>query len=154
MGRNVKEKEKRMQDRHISTAYWSLRIAFGVVPIVAGLDKFTNLLVYWPGYLSPLAAHLLPFSPLAFMRIAGVVEVVVGAAILIGQARIFGWIAMAWLAAIALNLISTGHFLDVAARDAVLATAAFALARLAQVYEGAGARQPSVRAHPAEPARA
>jgi uncharacterized membrane protein YphA (DoxX/SURF4 family) len=143
-----------MQERHTASAYWALRISFGVVPIVAGLDKFTNLLVYWPGYLSPLAAHLLPFSPVAFMRIAGVVEIVVGAAILLGYARIFGWIAMAWLAAIALNLISTGHFLDVAARDAVMATAAFALARLAQVYERAAAGQPAAHARPAEPARA
>jgi uncharacterized membrane protein YphA (DoxX/SURF4 family) len=142
-----------MQERQTVSAYWALRIAFGVVPIVAGLDKFTDLLVYWPGYLSPLAAHLLPFSPVTFMRMAGVVEIVVGAAILLGQARIFGWVAMAWLAAISLNLISTGHFLDVAARDAVMATAAFALARLAQVCEGAPARHPA-REHPAAPARA
>ncbi len=131
-----------MHQKQIASAYWALRIALGVVPIVAGLDKFTNLLVYWPGYLSPLAARLLPIGPAAFMRVAGVVEIVVGAAILLGFARIFGWIAAAWLAAIALNLVSTGHFLDVAARDAVMAVAAFSLARLAEVEERAGERKP------------
>ncbi len=129
-----------MERTETKSAYWALRIALGVVPIVAGLDKFTNLLADWPRYLSPLAVRLLPVSPAAFMRVAGVVEIVVGAAILLGFARIFAWVAMAWLAAIALQLISTGSFLDVAARDAVMATAAFALARLAQVHETARAR--------------
>jgi uncharacterized membrane protein YphA (DoxX/SURF4 family) len=131
-----------MQEKHASTAYWALRIAFGVVPIVAGLDKFTNLLTDWDMYLSPLAAQVLPVSPAVFMRAAGVVEVVVGAAILLGHARVFGWVAMAWLAAIAVNLITTGHFLDVAARDAVMSVGAFALAQLAQVHEHASQSVP------------
>ncbi len=139
-----------MQDRHSVNAYWALRIALGVVPIVAGLDKFTNLLADWPGYLSPLAARMLPMSPAAFMHVAGVVEVIVGAAILLGYARIFGWVAMAWLAAIVLNLLATGRFFDVAARDAVMAVAAFSLARLAEVEERVRGRQPAPAAelHP------
>jgi uncharacterized membrane protein YphA (DoxX/SURF4 family) len=140
-----------METTRTQSAYRALRIALGVVPIVAGLDKFTNLLADWEGYLSPLAARLLPFSAGAFMRVAGIVEVVVGLGILLGRARVFGWIAMAWLAAIALNLVSTGHFLDVAARDAVMATAAFALARLAQVHERVAVRVPAGTA--AAPAR-
>ncbi|ABC80241.1 DoxX family protein [Anaeromyxobacter dehalogenans] len=129
-------------------AYWALRIALGVVPIVAGLDKFTNLLADWAGYLSPLAVRLLPVSPAAFMRAAGVIEVIVGIGILAGRARTFGWIAMAWLAAIALNLVASGAFLDVAARDAVMAVAAFALARLAAVHEPHRARRPAGAVEP------
>lgn len=124
-----------MQDRHVVSAYWALRVALGVVPIVAGLDKFTNLLADWEGYLGPLARSVLPVSGATFMRVAGIVEIVVGAGILLGRARVFGWVAMGWLLAIALNLVSTGHFLDVAARDVVMAAGAFALARLAQVVE-------------------
>jgi uncharacterized membrane protein YphA (DoxX/SURF4 family) len=142
-----------MERRDTSSAYWALRVALGVVPIVAGLDKFTNLLANWEGYLSPLAARVLPLSAGAFMRAAGVVEIVVGAGILFGRARLFGWIAMAWLAAIALNLLSTGRFLDVAARDAVMATAAFALARLAQVHERVAARASAQAGAEAAPAR-
>jgi uncharacterized membrane protein YphA (DoxX/SURF4 family) len=132
-----------MSNRHMASAYWSLRIALGVVPIVAGLDKFTNLLADWQGYLGPIALRVIPVSPAAFMDIVGIVEVVVGLAILLGRARVFGFVACAWLAAISLNLLTTGHFLDVAARDAVMAVAAFALGRLAQVAE-----------QPAEAARA
>src|SRR5512142_2246891 len=75
--------EVTMNGRQSLAAYWALRIALGVVPIVAGLDKFTNLLANWPGYLSPLAARLLPISPEAFMRVAGIVEIAVGALILL-----------------------------------------------------------------------
>lgn len=129
-----------MNDRRAVHAYAALRVALGVVPIVAGLDKFTNLLADWPGYLSPLAIRLLPISPEAFMRLAGVVEIVVGAAILVGFARVFAWVAMAWLALIALELLTTGRFFDVAARDAVMAVAAFALAQLASAIERAPSR--------------
>lgn len=126
-----------MQDHRTENAYWALRLVFGLVPIVAGLDKFTNLLARWDEYLSPLARALLPVSPAAFMHLAGVIEIAVGAAILAGYARVFGWIACGWLVAIALNLVAGGRFLDVAARDVVMAVSAFALARLAAVVEPA-----------------
>jgi uncharacterized membrane protein YphA (DoxX/SURF4 family) len=130
-----------MQDHRTETAYWALRLTFGIVPIVAGLDKFTNLLADWQGYLSPLAVRLLPVSPGTFMVIVGVVEIAVGLGVLAGRARIFGWVAAGWLLAIAVNLLATGRFLDVAARDVALAVAAFALARLAPLHEAAPARQ-------------
>lgn len=129
-----------MQDHGTGTAYWALRLVFGIVPIVAGLDKFTNLLADWQGYLSPLAARLLPVSPATFMGIVGVVEIAVGAGILAGHARVFGLVAAGWLLAISLNLLSSGRFLDVAARDVALAVAAFALARLAPLHESAHGR--------------
>jgi uncharacterized membrane protein YphA (DoxX/SURF4 family) len=139
-----------MPHHHTGSAYWALRLTFGVVPIVAGLDKFTNLLADWQGYLSPLAERLLPISPAAFMGVVGVVEIAVGLGVLAGYARVFAWVAAGWLVAIALNLLTTGRFLDVAARDVALAAAAFALARLAPLHERAAERG----AAPAAPARA
>jgi uncharacterized membrane protein YphA (DoxX/SURF4 family) len=138
-------KEITMQDHRMESAYWALRLTFGIVPIVAGLDKFTNLLAQWEGYLSPLAVRLLPVSPHAFMMAVGVIEIAVGVGVLAGFARVFGWVAAAWLLAIAVNLLSTGRFLDVAARDVALAVSAFALARLAPAHEEAGARSPAER---------
>jgi uncharacterized membrane protein YphA (DoxX/SURF4 family) len=135
-----------MERTRSSTAYWSLRLALGVVPIAAGLDKFTNLLTRWEDYLSPLARAVLPISPAAFMRVAGVVEVAVGLGILLGRARLFAWVASAWLAAIALNLLLTGRYFDVAARDVVMAVAAYALAQLAAVEERSRAAAPAASA--------
>jgi uncharacterized membrane protein YphA (DoxX/SURF4 family) len=130
-----------MQDHGNVAAYQALRLTFGVIPIVAGLDKFTNLLADWEGYLSPLAARLLPVGPDLFMRAVGIVEIAVGVGVLVGRARVFGWIAAAWLLAIAANLLATGRFLDVAARDVALAVAAYALARLAPAHEAAARRR-------------
>jgi uncharacterized membrane protein YphA (DoxX/SURF4 family) len=138
-----------MQDHRTETAYWALRLTFGVVPIVAGLDKFTNLLADWASYLSPLAVRLLPVSPHAFMAAVGIVEIIVGLGVLTGYARVFGWIAAAWLLCIALNLLSSGHHLDIAARDVALAVSAFALAQVAPLHERAGERAPR-SATPAE----
>jgi uncharacterized membrane protein YphA (DoxX/SURF4 family) len=138
-------KENTMQDHRTETAYWALRITFGVIPIVAGLDKFTNLLANWQDYLSPLAVRLLPVSPHAFMMLVGIVEIVVGIGVLAGKSRVFGWIASGWLLAIAVNLLTTGRFLDVAARDVALAVAAFALTRLAPAHEEASARAREAR---------
>jgi uncharacterized membrane protein YphA (DoxX/SURF4 family) len=116
---------------------------FGIVPIVAGLDKFTNLLANWQAYLSPLAVRLLPVSPGTFMGVVGVVEIVVGIGVLAGRARVFGWIAGVWLLGIALNLLLTGRFVAVAARDVALAVSAFVLARLAPLHEHVAVDQPS-----------
>ena len=48
--------------RELDAGYWALRIAFGLGPLLAGLDKFTNFLVNWEKYLSPVAQRMLPIS--------------------------------------------------------------------------------------------
>ena len=59
-------------------AYWLLYIGFIAAPIIAGLDKFTDFLVQWEQYLTPPVAHALPLSEHAFMRAAGIIEIVAG----------------------------------------------------------------------------
>jgi uncharacterized membrane protein YphA (DoxX/SURF4 family) len=134
-----------MEDTRVSQSWGALRILFGVLPIVAGLDKFFNLLAHWEQYLSPIAARVLPFGPSALMRAAGVVEILVGLMILTRWTRIGAYVASAWLVLIALNLLTTGHFFDVAARDVGLAIAAFVLARLEEVRADARAKAPGHR---------
>ena len=119
-----------MPERAITSSYWSLRIAFGVVPIVAGLDKFTNLLTDWDRYLSPQVSERLPLSDRNFMRLVGIIEMAVGAAILKGNTRLGGYVAGAWLLGISGNLFSSGKYFDIAARDVNMAVAAFAMAQL------------------------
>ena len=119
-------------DRGVESARQALRVAFGVVPFLAGLDKFFNLLADWPRYLSPAAEAILPVSAQTFMHFAGVVEMVVGLAILTRWTVLGSYVAAVWLVAIALNLVSSGHFLDVAVRDLVMAIAAYTLARLTE----------------------
>ncbi len=106
-----------------------LRLIFGVVPIIAGLDKFTNLLAHWTDYLGTNISGMLPVSAMAFMKIVGIIEIVSGIFVLI-RPLIGAYIVMIWLICIALQLIIGGHFLDVAVRDLVMAMGAFTLARL------------------------
>lgn len=121
--------------KQLNAGYWALRIAFGVGPLLAGLDKFANILTNWEGYLSPVVARMLPITPLSFMHIVGVVEIIVGLAILSGASRVFGYIAMIWLWCIAINLISTGGYYDIALRDILLGIGAYALARVTEARE-------------------
>jgi uncharacterized membrane protein YphA (DoxX/SURF4 family) len=125
-----------MEDRRLTQAWWMLRAIFGVIPVVAGLDKFTNLLTNWEQYLSPLVVRMAPLGAPTLLRLVGVVEIAVGVLILTRWTRVGAYLASAWLLLIALNLLSTGHFLDVAARDVALSVAAFALARLEEVRAG------------------
>jgi uncharacterized membrane protein YphA (DoxX/SURF4 family) len=129
-----------MNPERLTTPWWALRAGLGATAFLAGLDKFFNLLADWPAYLSPLAAQALPISASSFMHVAGVIEMIVGAAILAGATRLGGYVAAAWLTAIALNLVTTGHYLDIAVRDVAIAIAAFTLARLTEAGVGAEAR--------------
>ncbi|HLI92538.1 MAG TPA: hypothetical protein VKU83_02965 [Puia sp.] len=112
----------------------TLKTTFVVVPVVAGLDKFTNLLTQWSAYLDK---SLIPFDPAVFMKIVGVVEIVAGLIVLL-RPVIGAYIVMVWLICIALQLIAGGHYFDVAVRDLVMAIAAFTLAQLTMMQQAGG----------------
>jgi hypothetical protein len=137
-----------VNENRLTAAWWALRVGLGGAAFLAGLDKFFNILADWPAYLSPLATAVLPFSAVTFMHIVGVIEMVVGAAILAGLTQIGGYVAAAWLVGIAVNLITTGRYFDVAVRDVEMALAAFTLARLTEAGVGAPARAASMSRQP------
>jgi len=120
-------------DSRLDHSWWVLRIGLGVGPFLAGLDKYFNLLTNWTGYISPLALKILPLSGQTFMHVVGVIEMIVGLAILTKWTRVGAYVASAWLVVIALNLVSTGTFFDIAVRDVEMALAAFVLARMTEV---------------------
>jgi hypothetical protein len=119
-------------DSRLDQAWWALRIGLGVGPFLAGLDKYFNLLTNWTTYISPLALRILPFSGQTFMHIVGVIEMIVGVAILTKWTRLGSYVAAVWLVAIAINLVSTGMFFDIAVRDLEMALAALVLARMTE----------------------
>jgi uncharacterized membrane protein YphA (DoxX/SURF4 family) len=101
------------------------------VPIVAGLDKFTNILTDWSQYISEGFAGVLPFEPSTFMMIVGVIEIAAGILVLT-KTKIGAYVVSAWLVAIALTLIFSWSYVDVAVRDLVMAIASFSLAKLSE----------------------
>jgi uncharacterized membrane protein YphA (DoxX/SURF4 family) len=130
-------------DTRIERVWWILRIGLGVAPFLAGLDKFFNLLADWPSYMSPLALRLLPFSASTFMHIVGVIEMIVGLAILTKWTRLGSYVAAVWLVVIALELLTTGSHFDVAVRDVLIALSAYSLALLTEVRAQSAQRVPS-----------
>lgn len=120
--------------KEIKSVFSLLKITFGIVPIVAGLDKFTNLLTHWEQYLNPVVVQILPFSAHTFMMIVGVVEIIAGILVL-RRPAVGGYVVAAWLTAIALSLLATFSYVDVAVRDLVMAITAFSLAKLASVIK-------------------
>lgn len=140
-------------DPLVRSVWWTLKIVFGAVPIVAGLDKYFNLLVAWEKYLAPSFASLIPMSPSGFMHLVGVIEIVAGIGVLFTPwTRLFAWIVALWLWGIAIDLIA-GGFYDIAVRDIVMGISSLCLARLtarAPVHAGAkvetGVRQTEAHA--------
>src|ERR1051325_10116467 len=113
-------------------AFQILYVGFIVLPIMAGLDKFTHLLVNWEHYFSAFFAGLMgPLAPY-FMRIVGVVEIVAGLVVAFAP-RFGGYLVAVWLWGIIINLLSIPDYFDVALRDFGLSLGALALAQLADV---------------------
>ena len=118
----------------IKPTYHLLKFTLGIVPIVAGLDKFTNILTNWENYINPSLTAIIPFDSGTFMMIVGLIEIIAGI-IVLKKTEIGSYIVAAWLTLIALTLIASGNYLDVAVRDLVMAIAAFSTAKIAKIIE-------------------
>jgi uncharacterized membrane protein YphA (DoxX/SURF4 family) len=118
-------------------AFVLMRVGFTVLPIVMGVDKFSNALVNWERYLAPWIHRLSPVSAANTMHIVGVIEVAVGIAVAI-KPRYAAYVVAAWLVGIIVNLLSYSGYYDIALRDFGLMLAALTLARLATQFDASG----------------
>jgi uncharacterized membrane protein YphA (DoxX/SURF4 family) len=113
-------------------AFWLLRIAFTVAPILFGLDKFFNWSVDWPDYLAGWVNDIVPGSGQDFMYFVGGVEIFAGFLVLLAP-RIGAFVVAAWLGGIVINLLTydAPTYYDIALRDFGLMLGALTLGRLA-----------------------
>jgi hypothetical protein len=116
----------------VRQAFQILRLGFTVAPILAGLDKFFDVMVDWDKYLSPMANNVLGGRGHQFMLVVGVIEIIAGIGVFL-KPRVFAYIVAAWLLGIILNLLSIPGYYDIALRDLGLLLGALALGRLSQV---------------------
>jgi len=126
------ESNSKIKNQALTETFKLLKYTFVIVPIVAGADKFTNILTDWEHYMHPAMADMLPFSAATFMMIVGVIEIVAGF-IVLKKAEIGGYIVAAWLTLIALTLLIDFNYVDVAVRDLVMAISALSMARIAKL---------------------
>ena len=115
-------------------AFLILRTGFTVAPIVAGLDKFFNLLVNWEQYLPGFVNNLTGGHGHQLMLAVGVIEILAGLGVAF-KPRLFAYVVAAWLLLIVANLLMIPGYFDVALRDFGLALGALALARLSSEYD-------------------
>jgi uncharacterized membrane protein YphA (DoxX/SURF4 family) len=115
-------------------AFLILRTGFTVAPIVAGLDKFFNLLVNWEQYLPGFVNNMTGGHGHQLMLAVGVIEVIAGLGVAF-KPRLFAYVVSAWLLLIVANLLLIPGYFDVALRDFGLSLGALALARLSHEYD-------------------
>ena len=111
-------------------AFLLLWAVFSVAPILFGIDKFTQWMTNWDGYLAPWINDIVPGTAHQAMMTVGVVEIAAGLLVALTP-RIGGYVVAAWLAGIIINLVSQNEYWDIALRDLGLLVGALALARLA-----------------------
>ena len=66
------------------------------------------------------------------MKVVGKIEIMAGVLVFL-KPKIGAFVICAWLVLIALSLLASDRFLDVAVRDLVMAVGAFALAKLSNL---------------------
>src|SRR3954451_12744822 len=110
-----------------------LRLAYTAIPLVMGIDKFFNGLVYWPKYLADSIDNIAPGTAQQFMYFVGVVEIAAGVLVAL-KPRYAAYVVAAWLAGIVINLFSYGQWYDVGVRDLGLMAGALVLRRLASRF--------------------
>jgi uncharacterized membrane protein YphA (DoxX/SURF4 family) len=115
-------------------AYQILHVGFVVAPIVAGVDKFFNLLVNWEQYLPPFVNKIIGGHGHELMLVVGVIEIIAGLGVLF-KPKFFAYVVSAWLLMIVVNLLMIPGYYDVALRDFGLALGALALARLSHEFD-------------------
>lgn len=125
----LKFKNRRVKQRYMELDDYKeyapvvLRIGVSLLMLWFG---FTNILSpnTLVGYLSPSFTNILPVSPLTFMIINGIVEILFGLALLLGcLTRTAALLTSLHILGIAINL----GYNDIAIRDYALAIAAFAV---------------------------
>src|SRR5690348_16927524 len=115
-------------------ARYLMRFVFTVAPILTGVDKLLYLvfdkyfLVDWYGYLWP-GLKGLGVNETIFSVVVGIVEVVAGLVVAF-RPDFGGYLVMAWLWGIIVNLLLIPGYYDIALRDFGLSLGAMSTARL------------------------
>jgi len=119
----------------LHTIWWMLKVTYGGAALVLGLDKFLDLIAFWPLFVSPIVTAIVPFSIPPLLKIVGSTEIFVGLLILTWWPRFGAYLLAAWILFVAINLASMGQYYDLIARDLVIAVGAIAFAMLTDVIK-------------------
>ncbi len=125
-----------MVENRLHSGWYILYLTLGIGFVLMGIDKFTNILTNWPGYLSPALTSGLQTSPQTILIIVGIIEILLGVLILINRTtRIGAYLLAAWLFLSTINLVLAEYY-DLALASVMMGFAAIALGVLTPVTPG------------------
>ena len=82
-----------------------------------------------------MAQRMLGSHSHQFTLVEGAVEIILGLLVITSWTKLGAYLASVWLLLMAINLVMTGQFRDIALRDLGLCVGAFALAKLTAAAE-------------------
>lgn len=118
-----------------------LQGTYGLLFIVAGADKFFNLVTQWDKYLSPFLRDLAPVEHI--MMAVGIIEIGIGILVFI-KPRLGAYAVIGWFLGIVVNLLLMRTYFDIVVRDLVMAVGALILAQLSDVLEKNQPKNPQI----------
>jgi hypothetical protein len=114
-------------------AYMFLRYAFIISLVIAGLDKFLNLLGYWPAYVAPVIQRFSCMTPSSFIILVGIIELVIGVGVFLKpkffSSAVFGWYILSLI-----NSLLLGQFYIAIVVNITLCLSSFAFIKLSHKY--------------------
>lgn len=119
----------------ITLSWWLLKITYGLLFIVAGADKFFNLITDWHKYISPLVINHSPVSASIIIILVGILEIAIGVLTLSNRPKLGAFLGILWLIVIVANLLTFRIYYDIAVRDIVMAIGALVFAILTSAIE-------------------
>lgn len=66
----------------VKQSWWLLKVTYGLLFVIAGADKFMNLVTDWPKYISPMILNITMLNAQQFIWGVGVIEIIIGLTIL------------------------------------------------------------------------
>jgi len=113
----------------IVRAHRALQIGYTLLTLVAGVDKFTHVLVDWGKYVAPALVRGAGIPVHQIVYVIGVVEIALALVVALAP-RVGGYLVCVWLFAFGANLLAQPGSYGVVVSVACLAAGAYALTRI------------------------
>jgi uncharacterized membrane protein YphA (DoxX/SURF4 family) len=121
--------------KKVYLAWLLLRITFGVLFIVVGIDKFFNYLTNWQQYIGTATNQLFAIDQFVLLKIFGLLQIVAGILLFTPWIKIGIYLIVALLLIIFINLFSVPASHMVIIHDVIMIAGIFVLWQLSEVQK-------------------
>lgn len=120
-----------LKENRLYKPWLFLKIVYGLIVLIAGIDKFLGILSpHNENVISLFIKSLIPFPITYFLYGVGIFEIIIGIMILTRATYWGAYLLMAWYLVINLNLVTMNSFYLIIINNMGHAAATFTLAQL------------------------